>query len=81
MNALLEWWDWNKDMLLPLLWTLIVTAGLFCLVVWGVAVLNEKQCATHAAELRTDYRYSINAGCRIKIDDKFVPLQNVRVVR
>lgn len=70
----------NEDRIIELAGALIalVIVGLFiagCL--WAGVLFNRYKCA---AEWDNTYQtqYGFWSGCRVKIDDKWVPAQNVR---
>lgn len=58
---------------------------LAALIVLPFIVIGEKRaadaCEQHAEELNTEHRYSMQLGCRIKLDDgRWIPLENYRHV-
>ena len=39
---------------------------------------NKYRCELYAEEMNTESRFSFYGGCRIKLDDKYIPLKNLR---
>jgi len=55
-------------------------ALLFSTIFAGIAAVDSTQCRTYAHESGVDYRYGLNAGCRLELEDgRFVPEDRWRV--
>lgn len=56
--------------------TLVAFAG--GLIAGPLLALNKAYCSQIASGMKTDYSFTILAGCRLKIKDKYIPLELIR---
>lgn len=58
---------------------LAVVFGIIGLLFWGSISVDRYMCQSTADKMQLDYSYSFSTSCMIVLNDRYVPLRNVKV--
>lgn len=61
--------------------SLLALAAAALLIVVGMSVVNRGVCAYYGYQTERDTRYAVFVGCMVKVNDKWVPRNELRVTQ